>query len=68
MRAAALALIGLGISCMVLADDESQHFVQVTKTERLDFPSGGLLRLKNSIGQVTVEGWDRPDVELTTTK
>jgi len=68
MRAAALALIGLGISCMVLADDESQQFVQVTKTERLDFPSGGLLRLKNSIGQVTVEGWDRPDVELTTTK
>jgi hypothetical protein len=67
-RAAVLALIGFGISSMVLADDEPQQFVQVTKTERLDFPSGGLLRLKNSIGQVTIVGWDRPDVELTTTK
>jgi hypothetical protein len=67
-RAVALALIGLGISCLVLADDEPQQFFQVTKTERLDFPSGGLLRLKNSIGQVMVEGWNRPDVEITTTK
>ena len=63
-----MALIGLGISCSVLADDEPKQFFQVTKTERLDFPSGGLLRLKNSIGEVMVEGWDRPDVELTTTK
>jgi hypothetical protein len=67
-KAAVLALIGLGISCLVLADGEPQRFFQVTKTERLDFPSGGLLRLKNSSGQITIEGWDRPDVELTTTK
>jgi len=63
-----LALIGLGMSCLLFADDEPQQFFQVTKTERLEFPSGGLLRLKNSIGEVMVEGWDRPDVELTTTK
>ena len=63
-----MGLIGLGVSCLALAGDETKQFFQVTKTERLDFPSGGLLRLKNSIGQVTIEGWDRPDVELTTTK
>jgi len=63
-----LALIGLGMSCLAPAADEPQQFFQVTKTERLDFPPGGLLRLKNSIGQVMVEGWDRPDVELNTTK
>jgi hypothetical protein len=67
-QAAALALIGLGISCLGLADDEPDQFFQVSKTERMDFPSGGLLRLKNSVGEVTVEGWDRTDVELTTTK
>src|SRR5580704_17744521 len=46
---------------LVLADD-------VTKTERFDFPAGGTLRLKNSIGELTVEGWDQPGIEITTIK
>jgi hypothetical protein len=41
---------------------------QVSKTERIGFPAGGTLRLRNSIGALTVEGWDRPDVEITTIK
>lgn len=40
----------------------------VAKTERLDFPSGGTLHLKHSIGELTVEGWDQPAVEITTLK
>ena len=67
-RATILVAICFGAGCLLFADDEPKQFFQVTKTERLDFPSGGLLRLKNSIGQVTIVGWDRPDVELTTTK
>jgi len=55
----------LGTSCLLLADDEPRQKVTLTHTERVDFPSGGWLRLKNSIGEVTVEGWDRPDVEIT---
>jgi len=58
----------IGMSCLLLADDEHTRKVQVTHTERADFPSGGLLRLKNSIGELFVEGWDRPDVEITTIK
>ena len=42
--------------------------MQVEHTERADFPPGGMLSLKNSVGEVTVEGWDRPDVEITTIK
>jgi len=34
----------------------------------MDFPSGGTLRMKNSVGVLTVEAWDRPDVEITTIK
>lgn len=34
-------------------------------TQRLDLPSGGTLRLKNSIGELTITGWDRPAVEFT---
>jgi hypothetical protein len=51
-----------------LADDELRQKVQVAHTERADFPTGGLLRLKNSPGEVTVEGWERPDVEIATVK
>jgi hypothetical protein len=57
-----------GMSCLLFADDEPRQKVHVTHTERADFPTGGLLQLKNSIGELTVEGWDRPDVEITTIK
>jgi hypothetical protein len=57
----------LGISCLLTAAEPKQK-VRVEHTERADFPSGGLLRLKNSVGEVRVVGWDRPDVELTTIK
>jgi hypothetical protein len=56
------------MSCLLLADDEPRQKVQVVHTERVDFPAGGLLRLKNSIGEVRVEGWERPDVEIATVK
>jgi hypothetical protein len=56
------------MSCLILAAAEPMRKVQVEHTEKSDFPSGGLLRLKNSVGEVTVEGWNRPDVEITTTK
>jgi len=57
-----------GIGGLLFADDEPKQKIQVVHTERTDFPSGGLLRFKNSIGELTVEGWDRPDVEITTIK
>jgi hypothetical protein len=58
----------LGIGCLLFADDEVKQKVQVTHTETAALPSGGRLLLKNSIGEVTVEGWDRPDVEIATVK
>jgi hypothetical protein len=42
--------------------------VQISGTERSDFPSGGMLHLKNSIGELTIEGWDQPGLEITTVK
>jgi hypothetical protein len=41
---------------------------QVTKTERFDFPPGGVLHIVNSTDELAIEGWDRPEVEITTTK
>jgi len=50
------------------AGGDSRQFVEVTHVEHVDFPSGGTLRLPNSTGVLTVEGWDRPDVEITTVR
>jgi len=58
-------VLGVGTS-RLLAVDEPKQKVQVSNTERVDFPSGGTLRLTKSIGVLTVEAWDRPDVEITT--
>jgi len=63
-----LAIIGFGVSYLLLADDAPRQKVQISKTEHIDFPAGGVLRIKNSVGEVAVEGWDRPDVEITTVK
>jgi len=64
MKRTLLAL--LGISCLLFADDEVKQKVQVTHTQTVALPAGGQLRFVNSIGELTVEGWDRPDVEITT--
>jgi hypothetical protein len=63
----------IGIGCCLLprllpASDEVLQRIQVTKTEHADLPAGGALRMKNSTGELTIEGWDQPGVEITTTK
>jgi hypothetical protein len=68
-----LVVVGFGALGLLFAADQPKQEqprerVQVSKTERMDFPSGGTLRLNNSIGALTVEAWDRPDVEITTIK
>jgi hypothetical protein len=62
------AVIAFGATGLLLLADQPTDRVQVSKTERMDFPSGGTIRLTNSIGVLTVEAWDRPDVEITTIK
>lgn len=65
-----LALAGLSVSCLLLAVDATgqKEKVQQTKTERMDFPSGGLLRLNGLSGDLVIEGWEQPAIEITTTK
>jgi len=61
-------MVLLAGSGLLFAQDAASQKVQVTHTERADFPAGGLLQFQNSMGELTVEGWDRPDVEITTIK
>ena len=53
-------LIVFAISVLAAAQESS--------TERLNFAPGGIIRLNDSFGDVSVEGWDRPEVEITVIK
>jgi len=61
------AFLVLALSSTLLASDSGKDYVQISNTQKLEFPSGGTLRLDHSTGEVTIEGWDQPGVELTTT-
>ncbi|HSR07064.1 MAG TPA: hypothetical protein VLM42_07935 [Bryobacteraceae bacterium] len=39
-----------------------------TTTEHVDFAPGGTIRINGSYGDLNVEGWDRPEVEVTVIK
>jgi hypothetical protein len=39
-----------------------------TTTERVDFAPGGTVRIDGSYGDLNIEGWDRPIVEVTVIK
>jgi len=41
---------------------------EATRTERVAFSPGGVIRLNGAYGDLFVEGWDRPEVEITVTK
>lgn len=63
-----LLLIAAGAACLLVAGGAAIDQVEVTHTEHLDLPSGGVLHLKKSIGELTLEAWDQPGIELTTVK
>jgi hypothetical protein len=46
----------------------AKEIVRVTTTERLEFGNRGQIQILESFGEVRVEGWDKPEVELTILK
>ncbi len=60
-------VFSLGVMLSSLHAEEFKQ-VQASSTERVNFAPGGLIRLNNSYGEMTVEGWDRPEVEITIVK
>jgi hypothetical protein len=62
-----ISIVVSGTACL-LAQDETKTHAQITKTERVEFPAGGVLRFDNAIGELTITGWDQPNVEITTIK
>jgi hypothetical protein len=60
--------LGIALAWPILAADFAKPTATESHTQRVDFPAGGVLRLNDSFGEVTIEGWDQPTVEVTATK
>ena len=51
-----------------LTENGPRQSVEVTTTERVNFPPGGTIRLDHSYGYLSVDGWDEPQIEVTIVK
>ncbi len=58
-------LIAIALALPILADDRPKQELSATHTERFNVSAAGAIRLENSFGEVDIEGWDHPEVELT---
>ena len=58
----------MGSALALVADDRSNRTLTVTHTDRFSVPAAVSIRLDNSFGEIDVEGWDLPEVEVTVTK
>ena len=63
-----LALNAFGFLLPVFGDGASKQPVEVVHTERVNFAPGGVIHVLHSFGSLNVEGWDRPEVEVTVVK
>ena len=73
-RLAATLAVGVWPAVLLIAASDElppkgpKQSFEVTTTESIPFQPGGTIRLENSYGYLTVEGWDEPEIEFTMTK
>jgi hypothetical protein len=76
LMATRFAMLALAAPLMLLAagnppkadSKAASPYLETSETQHVEFPAGGELNLKHLSGELTVEGWDRADVEITTVK
>ena len=56
------------LACLLLAGQDTRQKVQTAETQKMTFEPSAALHLENSIGQVNIQGWNRPEVEVTILK
>lgn len=49
-------------------DPPSKQVVEAKKTETVSLPTGGVIHFVHPIGDLNIEGWDNPNIEITTIK
>lgn len=65
---AVVPLTLLGIALPASGESAIKQPPEKTTTERMDFAPGGMIRIEGSYGELNVDGWDRPEVEVTVIK
>lgn len=66
--ACSVFVLTIGLSGAGAATDQAPQYVTVTNTQHADLPAGGTVRIGNTRDELTIQGWDQPGVEITTTK
>jgi hypothetical protein len=67
-RAAVPFLAFLAMAAPAFGADTSDRLVHKSSTQIVPFQAGGTIRVYHSFGELWVEGWDRPEVEIALTK
>jgi hypothetical protein len=62
-----LAAIAIAV-CLPLAAKVPKPAMPIVTTERVAFAPGGTIQVNGSAGELNIEGWDRPEVEITVTR
>ena len=60
-----LAIAFAIISAPLFAATGNQNLVEVAKPQTFPFQPGGTIHVEHSYGQLWVEGWEKPEVEVT---
>jgi hypothetical protein len=55
-------------ACLPLFASSPLPRVESVTTEKSDFAPGGTVRIEGSTGELNIEGWDQPSVEVTVTR
>jgi hypothetical protein len=58
----------LGTTLPALAEEGRNQPTKATTTKRVNFPPGGTIQMVDSYGDLNVEGWDQPEVEIIVIK
>jgi len=66
MRAALLSLFAGLLILPGAVQAGSREKASISTTQTLSFDPEGVIQVEQSFGEVQIEGWDRPEVEITT--
>jgi len=55
----------IAIVLPLLADDRSKQALSATHTETFQISAPGAIQVENSFGELDIDGWDRPEVQVT---
>ena len=68
MRAARVFLTGLAVAAWLPAASPEKQRVETRSVERFPFAPGGTIEVRNSFGELKIEVWEHPQVEIEVTK